>query len=53
MPEHRAARRALERAAAVPAGWGFTLANLVEFWSVVTHPAASVRPSTGAEAEGS
>jgi toxin-antitoxin system PIN domain toxin len=48
--EHRAARRALERAASSEFGWGVTLVSVAEFWSVVTHPAAE-RPSTPAEAE--
>ena len=50
VPEHRAARRALERAARAEAGWGISQASLAEFWSVVTHPAAAGRPSTAAEA---
>jgi uncharacterized protein len=50
LPEHRAARRALERAASSEAGWGISQASLAEFWSVVTHPAAAGRPATGAEA---
>ncbi len=49
-PQHAAAKKAVAAAAADTRGWGFTLTNLVEFWSVVTHPAASVRPSTPAEA---
>jgi toxin-antitoxin system PIN domain toxin len=48
-PEHAAARRALERAAAAPRGWGMTQASAVEFLAVVTHPADS-RPSTVDEA---
>jgi hypothetical protein len=48
--EHARARRAIERAAADPRGWGFTLTNLLEFWSIVTHAKASGRPSTTAEA---
>lgn len=43
VPEHRAAREAIERAAAHP--WGFSLACVVEFWSVATHRAAAGRPS--------
>lgn len=50
LPEHRSARAALERASRSPGGWGITLASALEFWSVVTHPAASGRPSTGDEA---
>ena len=49
-PEHESARRSLELAAAAPDGWGITLTNLMEFWSIVTHPAATGRPSTPAEA---
>lgn len=49
-PQHHASRRALERAANDAAGWGIAFASLVEFWSVVTHPASAGRPSTPAEA---
>ncbi len=48
--EHAAARRAIERAAASAEGWGVALPCVAEFWSVVTHPAASVRPSRPREA---
>lgn len=48
--EHRAALRALDRARRDPRGWGVALTSVVEFWSVVTHPAASGRPSTPREA---
>jgi hypothetical protein len=48
-PQHESARQALERAANDPGGWGITLTNLMEFWSIVTHPAAG-RPSKPAEA---
>ena len=50
LPQHRAARRVLERAAGLSTGWGISHPSLAEFWAVVTHPAASGRPSTGAEA---
>lgn len=50
VPEHAAARGAIARAAASPAGWGIPLACVAEFWSVVTHPAAAGRPSRPAEA---
>jgi len=50
LPEHGAARQAIERAAGMPAGWGMSHASVAEFWSVVTHPAAAGRPSTGTEA---
>lgn len=49
LPEHRRARRAIERASGDPRGWGIALASVAEFWSVVTH-SASPRPSTGREA---
>ena len=48
--EHRPARRAMTRAADHPDGWGISLAVVLEFWSVVTHPAASGRPSSPDEA---
>ncbi len=47
--EHVAARRAIERAANSPAGWGVSVPCLVEFWSVVTHPRQD-RPSTSLDA---
>jgi uncharacterized protein len=50
VPEHRAARKAIEKASMDSDGWGITLTNLQEFWSIVTHPAAPPRPSTPAEA---
>lgn len=49
-PEHGAARRAIERAAADAQGWGLAAAVLPEFWSVVTHPKAEGRPSTPLQA---
>jgi uncharacterized protein len=49
-PEHKAAQRVLEQAAANDTGWGFSLGNVLEFWSVVTHPDAKGRPSTPSEA---
>ncbi len=48
--EHRAARRAIVRARASSAGWGFSLPVVGEFWSVVTHPTAAGRPSAPEEA---
>jgi predicted nucleic acid-binding protein len=50
VPEHRAAREAIEEASMDSEGWGFTLTSLLEFWSIVTHPSAPPRPSTPAEA---
>lgn len=52
LPEHRAARAALERAAASSSGWGIPQTCVAEFWSVVTHPASTGRPSTPSEAAG-
>ena len=49
-PEHRAAQHALEDASCRADGWGIAMASVLEFWSVVTHPAASGRPSTPGEA---
>lgn len=48
--QHKAAREAIEKASSDTQGWGICLPSLAEFWSVVTHPRASKRPSTGAEA---
>lgn len=48
--EHFSARRAVEAASRHPAGWAITAASVLEFWSVVTHPAATGRPSTPEEA---
>jgi hypothetical protein len=50
VPEHRAARRAIERASRDPRGWGIALPSLAEFWSIVTHPSSAGRPSTPAQA---
>ena len=50
--EHRAAQRAIQRASRDPRGWGITLPSIAEFWSVVTHPAASGGPSTRRQARG-
>ncbi len=48
--EHRRARRAIESAANDPRGWGISQPVVAEFWAVVTHAAASGRPSRPAEA---
>jgi predicted nucleic acid-binding protein len=50
--EHARARRAVERASASDAGWGFAAATIAEFWAIVTHPASEGRPSTPVEAAG-
>jgi toxin-antitoxin system PIN domain toxin len=44
-PEHRAARGAIESALNAPGGCGITLPSVAEFFSLVTHPTASGRPS--------
>jgi toxin-antitoxin system PIN domain toxin len=48
-PEHKAARAAIERAAASGA-WGFAAPVVAEFWAVATHPASRGRASTPDEA---
>ncbi len=48
-PEHRAARRAIERASS-QGRWGFAVACVAEFWAVATHPSSAGRPSTPTEA---
>lgn len=50
LPEHAAARRAIEEASVADAGWGIPLPCLAEFWSVVTHPAAAGHRSTPRDA---
>ncbi len=50
--EHRRARRAVEAASGDPAGGGIRLPGLGEFGGIVTHPAASGRPPSAAEAAG-
>jgi hypothetical protein len=52
VPEHRAARRAIERASTDRRGWGIPLPCIAEFWCVVTHPASSGGPSPAKEARG-
>ena len=43
--QHQAAQKAIEEAASASSGWGFALPCLAEFWTIVTHPAASGGPS--------
>ena len=50
LPESQAAREAISLARESAAGWGFSQSAVSEFWSVVTHPSAAGRPSTGDEA---
>jgi predicted nucleic acid-binding protein len=52
LPEHPAARRAIERASGDSRGWGIAQPSIAEFWSVVTHPASSGGPSTADQASG-
>lgn len=49
VPEHAAARAAIERAARHPRGWGVPAPCLADLWMVATHPSASGRPSTPEE----
>lgn len=51
-PEHGRARKAIERAASTPDGWGMAAASLTEFWAIVTHAAAERGASTGHQAAG-
>ena len=51
VPEHRPAQAALERASRDRRGWGTAVSCAAEFWSVVTHPRATGRPSAPAEAQ--
>jgi toxin-antitoxin system PIN domain toxin len=48
---HAAARKAIEKAAEHPQGWGVPLTCLCEFWAVVTHPSCVGGPSTPQDAE--
>lgn len=52
LPEHRAARRAIERASRAVDGFGVALPCVAEFWSVVTHPASAGGPSSTEQARG-
>jgi hypothetical protein len=48
--QHARAQAAIEEACNSPRGCGIALPCVTEFYGVVTHPAASGRPSTPAEA---
>lgn len=50
-PEHRAARRAIQRAADDPRGFGIASPCLAELFAVVTHRSAAGRPSTPTEVQ--
>lgn len=52
LPEHRAARRAIEQASRDPRGWGIALPSVSEFWAIVTHPQSLGGPSTARQARG-
>jgi predicted nucleic acid-binding protein len=41
VPEHEAARHALEAASRDARGWGISVASISEFWGIVTHPASA------------
>ena len=47
LPEHRAARRAIQKASVDPRGWGIPFSCIAEFWSVVTHPESRRRLASG------
>jgi len=49
-PEHRPAQAAIEAACNSRTGCGIAAPTVAEFYSIVTHPAASGRPSSPEEA---
>ena len=51
LPEHGAARRAIERAYGNGDSLAFSVFCIAEFWGVVTHPTCSGRPSRPEEAK--
>jgi toxin-antitoxin system PIN domain toxin len=51
VPEHSAARKAIERASHDPRGIGISLPCIAEFLSIVTHPLAAGVPSMPEQAE--
>ena len=52
LPEHRAARHAIEEASRDPRGWGIALPSVAEFWAIVTHPRSAGGASTARQARG-
>lgn len=52
VPEHLAARRAIERACRIPGNAGIAAPCLAEFLGVATHPASVGGPSSPGEAAG-
>jgi predicted nucleic acid-binding protein len=51
-PEHLAAQHAIEEASSRLEGWGIPSPCLLEFWSVVTHPASTGGGSSPTQARG-
>ncbi|MGH9518977.1 MAG: type II toxin-antitoxin system VapC family toxin [Terriglobales bacterium] len=51
VPMHVAARRAIEAAAASRLGWGITIVNVAEFWSVATRGGDGAAQAKPVEAE--
>lgn len=49
-PEHQSARSAIETACGSAGGSAITLPSIAEFFSIVTHPASSGRPSSPEDA---
>lgn len=49
-PEHKGAQRAIEAACNSRSGCGVAAPSIAEFYSVVTHPGSSGRPSSPEEA---
>lgn len=49
-PEHRSARSAIEAACGSSGGCAITLPSIAEFFSIVTHPTVSGRPSAPSDA---
>ena len=50
LDEHRAAKRALQKASEDARGWGIPFPCIAEFWSVVTHPRSAGGGSAPAKA---
>ena len=50
VPQHEASRTSIERAMLDRQGWGIAQPSIAEFWAIVTHPAATGRPSSPKEA---
>lgn len=50
VPQHQAARQAINSAVQNIAGWGIAMSTLTEFWCVTTHPRCSGGPAQPAQA---